>query len=152
MSALKQRISEESKAAFLGGNRFRGEVLRDLQAAILNEEVAQVKRDEGLSDSEVERVIAREVKKRQESAELYRQNNRNDLAEPEEQQLSVLEEFLPEQMSEDDIRQVVQETISGMSQVTMQQMGQVIGAVKSKVGNSADGATVARIVKETLTK
>ena len=84
MSALKQRISDEQKAAFLGGNRFRGEVLRDLLAAILNEEVAQMKRDEGLSDEETEKVIAREVKKRIESAQLYRQNDRIDLAEPEE--------------------------------------------------------------------
>ena len=150
MSALKQRISEEQKAAFLGGNRFRGEVLRNLLAAILNEEVAQMKRDEGLSDEEVEKVIVREVKKRTESASLYRENGREDLAEPEENEQAVLEEYLPEQMSEDDVRRVVGEVVAAMGDVTMQQMGQVIGAVKAKVGNAANGAMVAKLVKETI--
>lgn len=150
MPALKQRILDEQKAAFLGGDRFRGEVLRNLLAAILNEEVAQMKRDEGLSDPEVEKVIVREVKKRVESASLYRQNGREDLAEPEENELSVLEEYLPEQMSEDDLRQVVSQVVGEMGEVTMQQMGQVIGAVKARVGNAADGAMIAKIVKETL--
>lgn len=150
MSALKQRISDESKAAFLGGDSFRGGVLRDLQAAILNEEVAQMKRDEGLDDASVEKVIAREVKKRLESADLYRKNDRIDLAEPEERELAVLKEYLPEQMSEDELRELVQGIVADMDEVSMQQMGQVIGAVKSKVGNSADGAMIAQIVKETL--
>ena len=152
MPALKQRISQEVKAAFLGGDRFRGGVLRNLQAAILNEEVALGKRDEGLSDPEVEKVVAREVKKRTESAELYRANDRNDLAEPEEQELAVLQEYLPEQMSEDEVRQLVAGVIADMGDVSVQQMGQVIGAVKSKAGNAADGALVARVVKETLSQ
>lgn len=150
MSALKQRISQEQKAAFLGGDRFRGEVLRNLQAAILNEEVAQMKRDEGLSDAEVEKVIVKEAKKRTESAQLYRQNGREDLAVPEEQELAVLSDYLPEQMSEEDVRQVVKDVVSSMGDVSIQQMGQVIGAVKTKLGNSADGAIIAKIVKETL--
>lgn len=139
------------KAALLGGNRFRGDVLRNLKAAILNEEVSLMKRDEGLSDEEVEKVIAREVKKRQESAQLYRDNGREDLAEPEEQELIVLKDFLPEQLSEDEVRALVHEAISNLGAVNMQQMGQVIGAVKAKAGNSADGGVIARIVKETLT-
>ncbi|OYX39723.1 GatB/YqeY [Candidatus Saccharibacteria bacterium 32-50-10] len=152
MSALKQRISQDTKAAFLGGDRFRGEVLRNLQAAILNEEVALGKREEGLSDAELEKVLAREAKKRVESAELYRSNGRVDLAEPEEQELVILQEYLPEQMSESDIKSLVDEVILSMGEANIQQMGQVIGAVKSKAGNAADGAVIARIVKETLTK
>lgn len=152
MSALAERISSEMKAALLGGDRFRGDVLRNLRAAILNEEVAQMKRDEGLNDAEIEKVIAREVKKRQESVSLYRQNGRDDLAEPEEKELEVLQEFLPEQLSEAEIEQVIDEIISDMGDVSMQQMGQVIGAARSKLGNSADGATIAKIVKQKLTK
>lgn len=148
---LSQRIADDTKAALLGGNRFRGDVLRNLKAAILNEEVSLMKRDEGLSDEEVEKVIAREVKKRQESAQLYRDNGREDLAEPEEQELIVLKDFLPEQLSEDEVRALVHEAISNLGAVNMQQMGQVIGAVKAKAGNSADGGVIARIVKETLT-
>ena len=152
MSALKARITDEMKAALLGGNRFRGDVLRNVKAAILNEEVSLGKRDEGLSDAEVEKVLAREVKKRVESAELYRSNGRAELAEPEEQEAEILREFLPEQLSEAEIVAIVEDGVASMDDVSMQKMGQVIGAVKQKVGNAADGALVAKIVKEKLTK
>lgn len=152
MSALKQRITDEMKAALLGGDRFRGDVLRNFKAVILNEEVALGKRDEGLADTEIEKLIAKEVKKRQESIELYRHNNREDLAEIEDKELAILKEFMPEQMSDDEIRQIANSVVAEIGEVTMQQMGQVIGAVKSKAGNAADGATVAKIVKEVLTK
>ena len=152
MSALKARITDEMKAALLGGNRFRGDVLRNVKAAILNEEVSLGKRDEGLSDAEVEKVLAREVKKRVESAELYRSNGRAELAEPEEQEAEILREFLPEQLSEAEIVAIVEDVVSSMDDVSMQKMGQVIGAVKQKVGNTADGALIAKIVKEKLTK
>jgi hypothetical protein cdiviTM7_02614 len=152
MSALKARITDEMKAALLGGNRFRGDVLRNVKAAILNEEVSLGKRDEGLNDAEVEKVLAREVKKRVESAELYRSNGRAELAEPEEQEAEILREFLPEQLSEAEIVAIVEDVLASMNDVSMQKMGQVIGVVKQKVGNAADGALVARIVKEKLTK
>ena len=152
MSALKARITDEMKAALLGGNRFRGDVLRNVKAAILNEEVSLGKRDEGLDDAEVEKVLAREVKKRVESAELYRSNGRAELAEPEEQEAEILREFLPEQLSEAEIVAIVEDVVASMNDVSMQKMGQVIGVVKQKVGNAADGALVAKIVKEKLTK
>ena len=152
MPALKACITDEMKAALLGRHRFRGDVLRNLKAAILNEEVSLGKRDEGLSDAEVEKVLAREVKKRVESAELYRSNGRAELAEPEEQEAEILREFLPEQLSEAEVVTIVEDVIVNMNDVSMQKMGQVIGAVKQKVGNAADGALVAKIVKEKLTK
>ena len=93
MSALKERITSEMKAALLSGDRFRGDVLRNLKAAILNEEVSLGKREDGLDDSEIEKVVAREVKKRVESADLYRKNDRAELAEPEEKEAEILREF-----------------------------------------------------------
>jgi uncharacterized protein YqeY len=138
------------KAALLGGNRFVGEVLRNLKAAILNEEVAQNKRDEGLSDADIEKVIAREVKKRNESAALYDQNDRPELADNEKKEAEVLIKYLPEQLSEDELRKIVTAKIAELGVSGPQAMGQVIGAVKQQVGNTADGATLARIVKETL--
>ncbi len=152
MSALKARITDEMKAALLGGNRFRGDVLRNVKAAILNEEVSLGKRDEGLDDAEVEKVLAREVKKRVESAELYRSNGRAELAESEEQEAEILREFLPEQLSEAEVVTIVEDVVASMNDVSMQKMGQVISVVKQKVGNAADGALVAKIVKEKLTK
>ena len=152
MGALKQRINDEMKAALLGGNRFVGDLLRDMKAAILNEEVAKNKRDEGLSDEEVEQVLAREVKKRRESATLYRDNDRPELAEKEEQELAIIEQFLPKQLSEEEIQAKVDAKLAEMGEVSPQDMGKVIGALKSELGTSADGATLARIVKTSIIK
>ena len=138
------------KAALLGGDRFKGDVLRNLKAAILNEEVALGKRDEGLADDDIEKVIAREVKKRYESIKLYEANGRPELAETEKAEVAVLEEYLPQQLSETEVAEVVTNTIDEMGATGMQSMGLVIRAVKEKVGNTADGATLARIVKEKL--
>ena len=152
MAALQQRIADEMKAALLGGDRFRGDLLRGLKAALLNEEVAKQKRDEGLSDTEVEAVLTREAKKRAESAALYEQNGREDLAEPERREGEIIQEFLPEQMSEADVQTVVDAKIAELGASDMSAMGQVIGAVKQQVGSAADGALVAKLVKETLQK
>lgn len=150
--ALKEQIQNDMKAALLGGDRFVGEVLRGLKAAILSEEVASSKRDAGLEDPEVEKVIAREVKKRHESAKLYRENGRDELAEPEEQEAAILAAYLPEQLGDDEIRTLVQAAITALGVEGPQAMGQVIGAVKKEAGNTVDGARLAHIVKEELAK
>lgn len=147
---LKDKIQDDTKAALLGGDRFVGDTLRNLKAAILNEEVAQGKRDEGLSDEEIEKIIAREVKKRNESIAIYETNDRPELAENERKEAEILARYLPQQMSEDELRAVVTNKITELGVAGPQAMGQVIGAVKQQVGNSADGALIARIVKETL--
>lgn len=150
--ALKEQLQNDMKAALLGGDRFAGDVIRGLKAAILNEEVAKNKRDEGLSDDEIEQVIAREVKKRRESITLFEQNGRSDLAETEQKELTIIEKYLPAQLSEDEIRTLVDEAIATTGAAGPQVMGQVIGAVKAKAGTAADGALVARIAKEQLNK
>ncbi len=147
--ALAETLQNDLKAALLGGDRFRGEVLRNLKAAILNEEVATGKRDEGLSDSDIEKVIAREVKKRGESIKLYEANDRPELAQIEKDERAVLQEYLPEQMGEEELTKLIEGVIADMG-AGPQQMGQVIGAVKAKAGNSADGAMIATIVKNKL--
>lgn len=148
--ALKATIDNDLKAALLGGDRFLAEVLRGLKAVILNEEVAQGKRDTGLEDEEIEKLFAREVKKRNESANLYDQADRPELAENERAELKVISAYLPEQISEADIKTAVDEAIANLGVSDPAAMGQVIGAVKAKLGNAADGATVARLVKEAL--
>jgi len=150
--ALKQRINDEMKAALLGGNRFVGETLRNLKAAILNEEVATGRRDEGLADDEIEKVIAREVKKRTESAKIYRDNNRDDLADPEEKEIDILSVYLPQQMGEAELQALVSAKVKELGATGPQMMGQVIGAVKQQAGNTADGALIAAMVKQALNK
>lgn len=148
--ALKQRITDDIKAALLGGNRFVGETLKNLKAAILNEEVAQNKRDEGLDDVSIEQIIAREVKKRTESIKMYEQGGRADLAESEQNEIDVIKVYLPQQLAEDEVRAIVEAAVQQLGANGMSDMGKVIGVVKSKVGNTADGATVAKLVKEAL--
>jgi uncharacterized protein YqeY len=150
--ALKERIAEEMKAALLGGDRFVGETLRNLKAAILNEEVATGQREQGLADDDIEKVIAREVKKRTESSRLYRDNGRPDLAEPEEKEREILQRYLPEQVSEETIREVVSRMADELGASSPADMGKLIGAVKGKLGNAADGSVIARIVKEVIAK
>ena len=149
-SALKAQFDRDIKTALLSGDRFSASVLRDFKAAVLNEEVAQKKRDEGLSDEEIEKVLIREVKKRAESATIYDGAERPELAQQERAESKVLEAYLPEQTSEADIKTAVDEAIIATGATSSAQMGQVIGAVKSQLGNSADGGTIARLVKEAL--
>lgn len=148
--ALKAQLDNDLKAALLGGDRFVAEVLRGLKAVILNEEVSQGKRDEGLDDETIEKLIAREVKKRQDSATQYEAAGRPELVEAEKAESKVLEAYLPEQLSEADIQTAITEAIATLGVSGPAAMGQVIGAVKGKLGNAADGATVARLVKEAL--
>lgn len=148
--ALKEQIQNDMKAALLGGDRFVGDTLRNLKAAILNEEVAQNKRDDGLTDDEIEKIIAREVKKRNESIKLYEENSRPELAEEERKEAAVLATYLPQQLTEDAIRELAKTVIESLDNVGPSVMGQVIGGVKAQAGNTADGATVARVVRELL--
>ena len=146
----KERINNDLKTALLGGDRFRGEVLRGLKSVILNEEVAQSKRETGLSDENIEQLVAREIKKRNESAAIYDGANRPELAENERAEAAVLADYLPAQLSETEILAVVTKTITDMGVSGMGAMGQVIGAVKKELGNSADGALIAQLVKKAL--
>ena len=117
--ALSEQIQNDMKAALLGGNRFEGDVLRNLKAAILNEEVAQGKRETGLDDAEVEKIIVREVKKRNESIKLYEENGRPELAEDEKKEMAVLSTYLPKQLSEDEIRDIAKLVIEEMDNVCL---------------------------------
>ena len=148
--ALKAQLNDDLKAALLGGDRFTGAVLRDFRAVVLNEEVAQNKREEGLADSDIEKLIAKEVKKRYESAAIYDGAERPELSQTERAEAKVLEVYLPAQASEADIKRAVDEAIVATGATSAAMMGQVIGAVKSQLGNTADGGTIARLVKEAL--
>jgi hypothetical protein len=148
--ALKQRIQDDLKAALLGGNRFAAETLRGLKAAILNEEVAQGKRDDGLDDTVIEQIVAKEIKKRNESALLYEQNDRAESAANERREAEILSVYLPEQLSDDELKAIIKTKIAELDAQNSSMMGQVIGAVKKEVGTKADGAKIALFVKEAL--
>lgn len=143
---LKEQINADLKTAMLARNAFETTVLRGLKASILDEEVKLGKREEGLNDAEIETLVAREVKKRKEAANLLdAERAENELKESE-----ILSKYLPEMASEEDIRVAVKAEISAMGEVSIKQMGAIIGRMKVKFGNSADGAVLAKIVKEEL--
>ena len=147
---MKEQINNDLKAALLGGNRFAGEVLRGLKAVILNEEVSSGLRDKGLDDATIERLIAREVKKRNESAKIYDDANRSELADNERAEAAIMVTYLPKQLSEDEINAIISRVIIDLGVENASSIGQVIGAVKKEVGNTADGAVVANLVKNAL--
>lgn len=147
---IKQKLDTDLKAALLAHHSLKVSTLRGLKSVILYEEVARGKREEGLEDDTILTLMAKEVKKRQESADLYIQGGNQERADKELLEKTMIEAYLPKQLSESEIVEVVNDVINELSVSGMQAMGQVIGIVKAKVGPSADGATVARIVKERL--
>lgn len=146
---LKTQLDQDLKAAMLAGDKVLVTTLRGLKSAILYAEVEKKARDMGLSDDEIVTLLAKEAKKRQESADLFRQGGNLEKAEAELAEKAVIEKYLPAQMSDDELAKVVDECIVTL-QATSAQMGQVIGAVKAKVGANADGARIAALVKERL--
>ena len=147
---LTDRIAADFKAAMLARDSFTTELLSGLKAAILNEEVAKGARDTGLSEEAIEQLIAREAKKRDEAAVLFEQGGNQESADKERKEAEVLKGYLPEQMSEDELSALIASVIDEVKPDGMKDMGRVIGAVKAKAGNSADGALVAKLVKDRL--
>jgi hypothetical protein len=145
---LETKLDADIKQALLGGDKPRAEVLRGLKSALLYEKVAKGLRNTGLTDEQVMTIIAKEVKKRSESAELYVKAGSQERADKELSEKAILEEYLPQQMSDEELQVVVADVISLLGKDA--QMGQVIGAVRAKVGASADGGRIAAAVKSKL--
>lgn len=149
--AIRQKLNDDVKAAMLSGDALRVETLRGLKTVITYADVAAGSRDTGgIADEEIVGLFAREVKKRQESADLYVRGGSQERADKELAEKAIIEEYLPKQLSEDELTQIVRDVISEQGAEGMQAMGRVIGAVKDKVGNSASGSAIAKIVKEQL--
>lgn len=149
--SLKQTIQDDFKAALLSGDRFRGEVLNAIKSAVLYEEIASKKREAGLSDAEIENVIAHEVKKRKESASIYLENNRKEAADQELKEAAIMEEYLPEKISEAELIKKIDDKIKELEVSDIKGMGKVIGALKSELGSAVDGKLLSDKVKEKLT-
>ncbi|HVX57673.1 MAG TPA: GatB/YqeY domain-containing protein [Candidatus Saccharimonadales bacterium] len=147
---LEQQLEQDIKAALLSGDKTRATTLRTLKAVLLNLKVAQGKRDTGLTDDEVLAVFSKESKKRQESADLYKQGGNQEKAEAELAEKAIIDGYLPKQLSEAEVAALVDEVIKQTGAAGPQAMGQVIGQVRAKAGAAADGALIARIAKEKL--
>ena len=149
MSDLKSKLENEMKEAMKTGNSVRLSVIRLLRSSIRNREIEKGK-GASLNDREVTEVIVSAVKQRHDSIEQFAKGNRNDLVEREKSELEILQSFLPEPMSETEIRSLVARVISESGASGMKDMGKVMKVLAPQVVGRADNATVSRLVKESL--
>jgi uncharacterized protein YqeY len=147
---LEQKIEQDLKTALLAHDAQRVSVLRGLKSVLLNVKVAEGKRDSGLDDDAVLTIFAKEAKKRQESADLYKQGGRQEKANAELAEKAIIEGYLPAQLGEAELDAMVNEAIKATGAEGPKDMGRVIGQVKQKTGASADGGLIAKIAKEKL--
>jgi len=161
---LKEKLQEELKTALKSGDTNRRLTIGMVLAAVKNKELdkrnklsktgidmAQLDTQSALTDDEAMEVIQSEVKKRREALEVYTQNTRADLAEKEKSELDILMTFLPQQLSDDEVRAHVKAVILEVKPQGIKDMGKVIGQVMNRVRGQVDGQAVSRIVKEELT-
>lgn len=147
----KDEINREFKIAFKAHDDFAKTVIGGLKSAILYEEVAKNKKDEGLSDAEIEQVVAKQIKQREDAAELYAKNGAPEKAENEKNEAKILAKFLPAQLSDAELLAKIRE-IAESGNFAENQRGQLIGAVKKSVLNAADGGRIAKMVGEFFAK
>jgi len=147
MSSLKSQITEDMKSAMKAGEKDRLKVVRLILAAIKQVEVDQ--RIE-LDDSAVLAVLDKMVKQRRDSVEQFENGNREDLAAIERAEIEVLETYLPEQLSADELAAMVDEVIAATGAESMRDMGKVMGQIKAKAAGRADMGAVSATVKERL--
>ncbi len=152
---LIDQLNQDLKAAMLGKDAKKVSTLRFLLAALQNEKIALRTRradteDKPLTDEEVISVIGRQVKQRRESIESFEKGNRADLAAKEREELAILQKYLPQEMSEEEIKKAIEEAISQTGARGADDIGKVMQAVMPKVKGRADGALVNRLVREKL--
>lgn len=148
---LQERINADIKKAMLAREKDKLNALRAIKSAILLEltkEGAQGELDEAVGM----KILQKMLKQRQESASIYHAQQRPELASEEESQALVIEHYLPARLSEEEIGKVVKATIESMKATTMVDMGKVMGAVNKQLAGKADGATIAALVKDSLSQ
>lgn len=149
---MQERIDKDLKEAMLAGDKEKAEALRTVKSVLLNEAISAGVRDSGLDDDAVQKILARESKKRQEAADLYTQGGAGDRAAKELAEKAIIDSYLPEQLGQEEVAHLVEEEIAKVPEASMQNMGQIIGAVRGRAGGSADGALIAKLVKEKLNR
>ncbi|MCZ6527691.1 MAG: GatB/YqeY domain-containing protein [Candidatus Dadabacteria bacterium] len=145
---LRELIPEDLKNALRNKNTFELSVLRMLQAALINKEID--KRKEALTDEDVISVIGTEIKKRRDAAREFEKVNRPDAADQEKAEIEILMKYMPQQMSEDEIRDTVKKAVEDTQAKSMQDIGKVMKVLMPQVKGKADGSIVNKIVKEAL--
>lgn len=149
MAGFVEQINNDLKQAMKQKDELKLSVLRMLKTAIKNKQV-ELKTQENLRDTEVIHVIKSEAKKRQDSIASYAEGGRQDLADKEKQEFEILSEYLPEQMSEEEVRKVVLDVAGKLGNIGPADFGKVMGAVMGKLKGQADGAIVKKLVEKVI--
>lgn len=144
---LREKIAEEMRTAMKAREQARVAALRMLMTAVKNTEVEKLHE---LSDDEVLDVIAREAKRRRESIEAFEKGGRTDLVDKETAELRVLEAYLPEKLSEEELATLVDQAVAETGASSPKQMGEVMKALMPRIQGRADGAQVSALVKARL--
>lgn len=149
--SIKDQIMADLKTAMKNKDKDRLRVLRSLKSKLLEREISERKGGEGdITDEQSIEVLMKAAKQRRESIEQFEKGNRNDLADSEKQELEIIESYLPEMLSEDEIRDIAREKIEELGAENMADMGQVMGAMMNELKGKAEGSLVSKVVKEEL--
>lgn len=147
---LKDKLQGDLKEAMMARDELRLSTIRMLKSAIQYHEIQKGGAGYEATDEDVLEVIAREVKKRRESIEMFEKGGNQESADKEKKELEILQTYLPEQMGEDEIRKLVKDAIAQTGASTPQDMGKVMGVLMPQTKGKADGSIVSKIVKEEL--
>jgi hypothetical protein len=147
---LKQKLKEELKHSILARDEIKTSTLRMLLSAITYYEIQKGGAGYEATDEDVISVIQKEVKQRKDSIEQFRSGGREELAQKEQQELELLQKYLPKQLSEDEISKIVDEAVRQTGVTSPEDIGKVMGVVMPKIKGKADGAVVSKIVRERL--
>ncbi len=149
--SLQQQITDDLKTAMKARDRDRMSTLRMLISSLKNEGVSLGRGPQGeLSDEEVQKVLATEKKRRDEAAASYAENGREESAAKEQAESALIATYLPAQLTDDELRAIVDEVIAREGATGMQDMGKVMKASMAEVGNRAEGSRVSPLVKSKL--
>ena len=142
-----EKITKDLTEAMKAKDTFRTSVLRMLKSALKNEEI---NKKNPLTDDEVLAIIKKQVKTRKDSMNEYASYNRMDLADSLQKEIDILNEYLPEELSDEELEKIVKETITKVKAESIKQMGMVIKTISSEYGARCDMAKVSKLVKEKL--
>jgi len=147
--ALLNNLTDELKAAMRAKDTLKLEALRAIKSAVLLAKTASAG-DAELSEEEEIKLLQKLVKQRKDSALIFREQNRDDLATPEEAQAEVIAKFLPEQLTTEAIEKIIDDIIAKTGAEGMKDMGKVMGMASKEMAGKADGKTISTIVKQIL--
>ena len=149
MSKLFERITSDMTEALKNRETLRLDTIRLLKAEIMKFEVSGKTRKEA-EDADIISLLSRQIKQRREAAELFRKGNREEMAKKEEDEIIILKDYLPPQLSDEDLEKIVRETMEQIGAKDKSSMGKLMGAVMGKVKGQADGNAVKNIVGKLL--